>query len=106
MLVQPLHRSTTLILAVMALAALLLAAAAVPARVDAAPKGPQQVRFATFNASLNRNVAGQLVADLSTPNNAQARTVRTNPSVGLIVQSPSNTPSAVKRYVSVEFGST
>ena len=30
------------------------------------------VRFATFNASLNRNVEGQLVADLSTPPRAYA----------------------------------
>lgn len=47
------------------------------------------VRFATFNASLNRNFAGQLVSDLSTPNNAQAKTVaeiiqRTRPDVLLI----------------------
>jgi hypothetical protein len=33
------------------------------------------VRVATFNASLNRNAEGQLVADLSTPGNAQAATV-------------------------------
>jgi hypothetical protein len=47
------------------------------------------VRFATFNASLNRNFEGQLVSDLSTPDNAQARTVaeiiqRTRPDVLLI----------------------
>jgi len=47
------------------------------------------VRFATFNASLNRNFEGQLIADLSTPANAQARTVaeivqRTRPDVLLI----------------------
>jgi Endonuclease/Exonuclease/phosphatase family len=47
------------------------------------------VRFATFNASLNRNFAGQLVSDLSTPNNTQAKTVaeiiqRTRPDVLLI----------------------
>ena len=47
------------------------------------------VRFATFNASLNRNAAGQLVADLSTTTNAQAATVaeiiqRTRPDVLLI----------------------
>jgi hypothetical protein len=47
------------------------------------------IRFATFNASLNRNFAGQLVADLSTPSNAQAKTVaeiiqRTRPDVLLI----------------------
>jgi Endonuclease/Exonuclease/phosphatase family len=56
----------------------------------AAPEGrPVPVRFATFNASLNRNVAGQLVSDLSTPNNVQARTVaeiiqRVRPEVLLI----------------------
>jgi endonuclease/exonuclease/phosphatase family metal-dependent hydrolase len=36
------------------------------------PTKPTEVRFATFNASLNRNTAGQLVTDLSTPGNAQA----------------------------------
>jgi len=50
---------------------------------------PITVRFATFNASLNRNFAGQLVADLSTPANAQAQTIaeiiqRTRPDVLLI----------------------
>ena len=49
----------------------------------------QTVRFQTFNASLNRATAGQLVTDLSTPNNAQAATVaeiiqRTRPDVLLI----------------------
>jgi hypothetical protein len=47
------------------------------------------IRFATFNASLNRNTAGQLIQDLSTPNNAQAKTVaeiiqRNRPDVLLI----------------------
>jgi hypothetical protein len=47
------------------------------------------VRFASFNASLNRNAQGQLITDLSTPNNAQARAVaeiiqRTRPDVLLI----------------------
>lgn len=47
------------------------------------------VRFATFNASLNRNAEGQLVTDLSTPDNAQAKTIaeiiqRTRPEVLLI----------------------
>ncbi|MBD3945097.1 endonuclease/exonuclease/phosphatase family protein [Nocardioides ganghwensis] len=50
---------------------------------------PSEVRFATFNASLNRNAEGQLVADLSTPGNAQAAAVaetiqRTNPDVVLV----------------------
>jgi endonuclease/exonuclease/phosphatase family protein len=38
-------------------------------------RGRDSVRFATFNASLNRNAAGQLVADLSTTTNAQASTI-------------------------------
>ena len=47
------------------------------------------VRFMTYNASLNRNNAGQLIADLSTPGNAQARAVaeviqRLDPDVLLI----------------------
>ncbi|HAA30097.1 MAG TPA: endonuclease/exonuclease/phosphatase [Cyanobacteria bacterium UBA8553] len=47
------------------------------------------IRFATFNASLNRNNLGQLITDLSTPNNAQAKTVaeiiqRTNPDILLV----------------------
>jgi 3-phytase len=51
--------------------------------------GRPTVRFATFNASLNRGAAGQLVADLSTPANAQAQTIaeivqRTRPDVVLI----------------------
>jgi hypothetical protein len=50
---------------------------------------PVTVRFATFNASLNRNSEGQLIADLSTPDNDQAQTVaeiiqRTRPDVLLI----------------------
>ena len=47
------------------------------------------VRFATFNASLNRNTAGELVADLVTPDDPQAKKVaeiiqRTNPDVLLV----------------------
>jgi Endonuclease/Exonuclease/phosphatase family len=61
---------------------------AVPA-TPSPDRSPPEVRFATFNASLNRNVAGQLVADLSTPTNAQAATVaeiiqRARPDVLLI----------------------
>ena len=54
------------------LTAVLVIGLALPAAVGA--KQPT-VRFATFNASLNRNAAGQLVSDLSTPNNAQAKTM-------------------------------
>jgi hypothetical protein len=47
------------------------------------------VRFATFNTSLSRGVEGQLLADLSTPDDAQARAVaeiiqRTYPDVLLL----------------------
>ncbi|MEH2246327.1 phytase [Nostoc sp.] len=47
------------------------------------------IRFSEFNASLNRNAEGQLVTDLSTPDNAQAKAVaeiiqRNNPDVLLI----------------------
>jgi myo-inositol-hexaphosphate 3-phosphohydrolase len=50
---------------------------------------PDTVRFAQFNASLNRNNSGELITDLSTPDNAQAKTVaeiiqRVNPDVLLI----------------------
>jgi hypothetical protein len=42
---------------------------------EAAVAGNAKVRFSTFNASLNRNFEGQLISHLSTPTNAQARTV-------------------------------
>jgi Endonuclease/Exonuclease/phosphatase family len=63
--------------------------AVVLAAAPTALSANSEVRFATFNASLNRNFAGQLVADLSTPNNAQAATVaeiiqRARPDVLLI----------------------
>lgn len=71
--------------------------AALTAPVGAAPRGPaaspagpaEPVRFATFNASLNRAVEGELVADLSTPDDPQARNVaetiqRVDPDVVLI----------------------
>jgi Endonuclease/Exonuclease/phosphatase family len=50
---------------------------------------PPVVRFATFNASLNRGVSGELIEDLSSPDNAQAATVaeiiqRVRPDVLLI----------------------
>jgi hypothetical protein len=52
----------------------LLAAALVALPAPAHAKSGE-VRFATFNASLNRNNAGQALADLSTPGNAQAGAV-------------------------------
>ena len=47
------------------------------------------IRFASYNASLNRTNAGELITDLSTPNNAQAQAIaetiqRTNPDVVLV----------------------
>jgi hypothetical protein len=85
-------------LALVAVAALAVTGAATtavtaPAAAGAGQHGkhgkPSEVRFATFNASLNRNAEGQLVADLSTPGNAQAAAVaetiqRTNPDVVLV----------------------
>src|SRR5262245_22680919 len=71
-----------------------LVAVVVASAASTAPAAPPEaavskVRFATFNASLNRNFAGQLLADLQTPNNAQAKTVaeiiqRVRPDVLLI----------------------
>jgi hypothetical protein len=48
---------------------------AVAALALAAPASAAQdtVRFATFNASLNRNAAGQFLSDIATPANVQAR---------------------------------
>jgi hypothetical protein len=82
-------------LALAAVAALAVTGAATqavtaPAAAGAGTSGKlTEVRFATFNASLNRNDPGQLVADLSTPGNAQAAAVaetiqRTNPDVVLV----------------------
>jgi len=57
------------------LPALLALAAPVVLAGPAAAAPPEQVRVATFNASLNRAAAGELVADLSTPDDPQAREV-------------------------------
>jgi hypothetical protein len=72
-----------------ALLAVLTFALVAAIAAEAAVAGNATVRFSTFNASLNRNFEGQLVTDLSTPNNAQARTIaeivqRTRPQVLLI----------------------
>jgi hypothetical protein len=69
---------------------LLILALAIPTALAHDPKGdPTEVRFATFNASLNRFNAGDLIADLSSPGNPQADAVaeiiqRTRPDVLLI----------------------
>ncbi|MGH9246902.1 MAG: endonuclease/exonuclease/phosphatase family protein [Acidimicrobiales bacterium] len=50
-----------------------------PSATGASPasgdRHPTVVRFATFNASLNRGAEGQLITDLSTPDDVQAATV-------------------------------
>ena len=66
-----------------------LLTAALVALALAPTAGADIVRFSTFNASLNRSAAGDLVRDLSTPANQQARNVaetiqRTRPHVILI----------------------
>ncbi len=85
---------------------LLLPVVALAAGVLAAPTaqatGADSVRFATFNASLNRGAAGQLVADLSTPDNAQAREVaeviqRNRPDV-LLINEFDYAPAAVDLF--------
>lgn len=63
--------------------------AGVVSTASAGASGREATRFSTFNASLNRSAAGELVAHLSTPSNAQARTVaetiqRVRPDVLLI----------------------
>ncbi|MHC2999464.1 endonuclease/exonuclease/phosphatase family protein [Microbacterium sp. HJ5] len=83
------------VLAAATAAALIGAGAAAPAIAAPAPQRgdalfqKEPLRVATYNLSLNRGAAGQLVADLSTGTNAQARTVaeviqRANPDVVLL----------------------
>ena len=77
---------------------LVLVAALAPAALVAA-RSDKPVRFATFNASLNRNAAGQALADLSTPDNVQAQNVaeiiqRVRPDVLLINEFDYYAPTA------------
>lgn len=65
---------------------------------DGQERAHERVRFATFNASLNRTKAGELVQDLSTPDNAQAKAVaeiiqRSRPDVLLINEFDYDTPA-------------
>ncbi|GGI81519.1 endonuclease [Saccharopolyspora subtropica] len=55
--------------------AVLAVAAVIAALVVPAADAAEPVRFATFNASLNRAAEGELLADLSTPDDPQARQV-------------------------------
>ncbi|MFC7327439.1 endonuclease/exonuclease/phosphatase family protein [Marinactinospora rubrisoli] len=89
---RPSRRSARRLSAALAAGALVLTASPAVADTgrgshDSGPRGT--VRFATFNASLNRAAEGRLVEDLSTGDNAQARTVaeiiqRSRPDVLLV----------------------
>ena len=99
------RRTSLLTLAASLLVAPVLGAVAAdadPPEGDGAPGQERTVRFSTFNASLNRNAAGQLVADLSTPNNQQARNVaetiqRVQPDV-LLINEFDYAPAAVDLF--------
>ncbi|MEJ3652010.1 endonuclease/exonuclease/phosphatase family protein [Actinomycetes bacterium KLBMP 9759] len=66
------------------------------------PPAAEQVRVATFNASLNRAAEGELVADLSTPDDPQAREVaevvqRARPDI-LLINEFDHAPAAVDLF--------
>lgn len=89
-------------LALTAAAALAAVAAPVLFAGPAAAAPVDQVRVATFNASLNRAVQGKLVADLSTPDDPQAREVaevvqRVRPDV-LLINEFDYAPAAVDLF--------
>lgn len=74
---------------VAALGILAIGLGVVPAGAAAGKGHGEDLRVATYNLSLNRASAGELEADLSTPNDQQARTVaeviqRANPDVILL----------------------
>ncbi len=76
-------------LAVAAMVAALLPLAPAAGAKSAKAGPPQEVRFATFNASLNRNFDGQLAIDLGGPGDGQAEIIaeiiqRVRPDVLLI----------------------
>jgi endonuclease/exonuclease/phosphatase family metal-dependent hydrolase len=90
---MPLHR---------AFPAVLLALSALPACADATAAPAADIRVATFNASLNRAVEGELVADLSSPDDPQAREVaevvqRVRPDV-LLINEFDHAPAAVDLF--------
>lgn len=79
---MPSVRSRLLVTGAVALAAVAGVSGASTATAGGAQRGgshhqhdDDDVRFMTYNASLNRSSAGQLVTDLSTPGNAQAAAV-------------------------------
>ena len=61
------HPARQSVAVLLALAMLLLSSLLMAPQRAAAQGPPEPVRFATFNASLNRNVAGQALSDLSAP---------------------------------------
>ncbi len=70
--------------------------------VGVAGAKPDPIRFATFNASLNRSNEGDLVNDLSTPDNAQAKVIAeiiqlTRPEV-LLINEFDYAPAAVDLF--------
>jgi hypothetical protein len=86
---RPIRRTLAALLCATGATAIGVASPSTAATTAEAQGPPSVVRFATFNASLNRNVAGQLVQHLSTPDNVQAATVaeiiqRARPDVLLI----------------------
>jgi 3-phytase len=86
---RPIRRALAALLCAAAATAIGVASPSTAATTTEAHGPPSVVRFATFNASLNRNVAGELIQHLSTPANTQAATVaeiiqRTRPDVLLI----------------------
>ncbi|WP_083390651.1 endonuclease/exonuclease/phosphatase family protein [Parafrankia soli] len=107
------HRRITRAAAVAAAGALVLTGMATAAHAASPPEtntvagadersGGSTVRFATFNASLNRATAGELRTDLSTPDDVQAQTVaqiiqRAHPDV-LLINEFDHDPLAVKLF--------
>ena len=99
--------SALLVLPLMVAAGLAAPTSAAPSAVgERASGGAAQaqatVRFATFNASLNRSAAGELVEDLSSPDDPQAQAVaeiiqRTRPDV-LLVNEFDHAPEAVDLF--------
>ena len=84
------HLTTTLAATALgALAATTLVTGSAAAAPPEWANDPVDLRVATYNLSLNRNAPGQLVADLTTGTNAQAKTVaeiiqRANPDIVLL----------------------
>ena len=82
-------RPSLLAAALLAVAPLAMTPVAVTPLAQAVGGEDPEIRFSTFNASLNRTAAGHLVRDLSTPSNVQAQNVaetiqRVRPDVLLI----------------------